>query len=195
MDRRAALVTAALVVAVASVASFVAAGAKRGQIAAVPTKAESALTAVLTPETYLGTLRGGRLAGQELQEGTRRYQMPETVDRGLIGMEGDWLAADEFIESTDAHEIAAINYHAGEVNLVMDRTRKRSTYAVIELDGNPVPKANWGPDIEDRDGETVVHVDAADLYHLIANGPEGDHILRIKPVGAGVQLYAFRFGQ
>jgi thiol-disulfide isomerase/thioredoxin len=159
-----------------------------------PKKATADLVHVPTPETYLGTLRGGGLAGQELKSGTHRYRMPKEIGRNLLGLEGDWNATQEFIESTDAHETLALNYHAGEVNLVMARTRKNPTYAVVELDGKPVPAKYRGKDLIEQDTQTIVRIDAADLYNLIANGPEGDHILRVHPGGAAVQLYAFTFG-
>lgn len=138
-----------------------------------PKQPETARTGVLTPETYLGTLRGG-------------------VDR--VKQEGRWIDAEEYIESKDAHENLDLTYSAGEVNLVMARTRKNPTYAVIELDGKPVPEKYRGADIVEEDGQTIVRIDASDLYKLIADGPEGEHVLRVHPGGAGVQLYAFTFG-
>lgn len=130
---------------------------------------------ITTPETYLGSLRGG-------------------TDR--VVLDGRWIQQDEYIESREAHETLKLTYHAGEVNLVMARSRQNPTYAVIELDGKPVPAKYRGEDIVERDaGETAVRVDASDLYKLIAHGPEGDHVLTVHPVGGGVQLYAFTFGQ
>ena len=72
--------------------------------------------------------------------------------------------------------------------------RKTPTYAVVELDGEPVPKSARGKSIVERDGQTIVDIDAADLYGLIKNGPKGDHTLTFHPGGAGVQAYAFTFG-
>jgi thiol-disulfide isomerase/thioredoxin len=147
--------------------------AKNAPRAVDPKQKASALTAAITPETYLGSERGGSDA---------------------VTLSGRWNTEGQFVESTDAHENLELRYHAGEVNLVLDRTRKNPTYAVVELDGKPVPKAAWGTSIVDRDGQTMVDIDKADLYHLIQNGPEGDHTLTFHPGGAGVQAFAFTFG-
>jgi thiol-disulfide isomerase/thioredoxin len=146
---------------------------KNAPRAADPKAAKTNLTARNTPETYLGDERGGS---------------------DDVSLTGRWDKTDQYIESTDAHEVLALRYHAGEVNLVLDRSRKNPTYAVIELDGKPVPKAARGSSIVERDGETMVDIDAADLYHLIAHGPDGNHTLSFHPGGAGVQAFAFTFG-
>jgi thiol-disulfide isomerase/thioredoxin len=141
--------------------------------AADPNEPAPNLTAANTPETYLGSERGGSDA---------------------VTLTGRWKEAGQYIESTDAHEVLKLRYHAGEVNLVLDRTRKRPTYAVVELDGKPVPKDNRGASIVERDGQTMIDVDDADLYRLIANGPSGEHTLSVHPGGSGVQAFAFTFG-
>jgi thiol-disulfide isomerase/thioredoxin len=133
----------------------------------------TSLTGANTPETYLGRERGGS---------------------DIVKLTGRWNTQDQYIESTDAHEELKLTYHAGEVNLVLDRSRQNPTYAVIELDGKPVPESARGASIVVRDRQTMVDIDAADLYHLIANGPKGEHVLTFHPGGAGVQAFAFTFG-
>jgi thiol-disulfide isomerase/thioredoxin len=162
--------------------------------AADPKLKEPSPGLINTPETYLGNERGSTSSPQELADGEHRFTVPKEIPRNTFALEGDWLVAGQFVESTDAHENLFLRYHAREVNLVFDRTRKNPTYAVIELDGQPVPKSAWGASIVERDGQTVVDIDAADMYRLIANGPEGDHTLTVHPGGAGVQLFAFTFG-
>ncbi|MEY2425736.1 MAG: hypothetical protein QOI61_1308 [Actinomycetota bacterium] len=162
--------------------------------AADPKLKESSPGLVNTPETYLGSERGSTSSPQKLEDGEHRFTVPDEIPRNSFALEGDWLVSSQSIESTDAHETLHLRYHAGEVNLVFDRTRKNPTYAVIELDGKPVPKRAWGSSIVERDGQTVVDIDAADLYHLVANGPEGEHTLTVHPGGSGVQLFAFTFG-
>ena len=78
--------------------------------AADPRQPESKLTAAVTRETYLGTERGG-------------------TTRVKLG--GRWSEHEEHVESTTAHEVLDIEYLAGEVNLVMDRTVKNPTFAVV----------------------------------------------------------------
>lgn len=141
--------------------------------AADPDQPESEFATGITPETYLGKARGGSDA---------------------VTLRGRWKVEDQYVESTDAHETLTLRYRAGEVNLVLDRTRKRPTYAVVELDGKPIPKSARGASIVERDGQTVVDIDAADMYRLVANGPPGQHTLSFGPGGAGVQAYAFTFG-
>jgi thiol-disulfide isomerase/thioredoxin len=138
-----------------------------------PKQPQASLTAANTPETYLGSARGGD---------------------DYVKLTGHWKTTDQYVESTDAHEELKLTYHAGEVNLVLDRSRKHPTYAVVELDGEPIPENARGASIVERDGQTVVDIDAADLYRLIANGPKGNHVLTFHPGGAGVQAFAFTFG-
>jgi thiol-disulfide isomerase/thioredoxin len=147
--------------------------AKDAPRAADPKAATESLTAANTPETYLGRERGGSDA---------------------VKLTGRWDTTDQYVESKDAHEDLKLTYHAGEVNLVLDRSRKNPTYAVVELDGKPVPTGARGSSIVVRDGQTMIDIDAADLYHLIAHGPKGDHVLTFHPGGAGVQAFAFTFG-
>jgi thiol-disulfide isomerase/thioredoxin len=147
--------------------------AKDAPRAADPKAKPSSLTAANTPETYLGSERGGS---------------------DIVKLTGRWDTQDQYIESTDAHEDLKLRYHAGEVNLVLDRSRENPTYAVVELDGKPVPESARGASIVLRDQQTVVDIDAADLYHHTANGPKGEHVLTFHPGGAGVQAFAFTFG-
>jgi thiol-disulfide isomerase/thioredoxin len=147
--------------------------AKDAPRAADPKQPETSLTMRISPETYLGSERGGS---------------------DDVKLTGRWKTADQYIESTDAHEVLKLTYHAGEVNLVLDRTRKHPTYAVVELDGEPIPEGARGSSIVERDGQTMIDIDAADLYHLVADGPKGDHVLTFHPGGAGVQAFAFTFG-
>ena len=147
--------------------------AKNAPRAIDPKAAAESLTAANTPETYLGSERGGSDA---------------------VKLTGRWTTTDQYVESQDAHEDLDLTYHAGEVNLVLDRSRKNPTYAVVELDGKPIPQGARGASIVERDGQTMVDIDAADLYHVIAHGPKGDHTLTFHPGGAGVQAFAFTFG-
>lgn len=146
---------------------------KNSPRAADPKANQESLTAANTPETYLGSERGGN---------------------DYVKLTGHWDTTAQYIESTDAHEYLKLTYHAGEVNLVLDRSRKDPTYAVVELDGKPVPAHDRGPSIVERDGQTMVDIGAADLYRLIAHGPPGNHVLTLHPGGAGVQAFAFTFG-
>lgn len=146
--------------------------------AAAPGEAEPDTVAPRTPETYLGTVRGGD---------------------DHVELRGRWTKTEEYVESRDAHEALAITYQGGEVNLVMARNRNNPTLAVVELDGKPIPERYRGADIVERVGfvpetETIVRIDAARMYRLVRNGPKGKHELTIRPAGAGVQAFAFTFG-
>ena len=167
--------------------------AKGSPKAADPKAKNGTLTAAITPETYVGGERGDP-EGQTFDTGHHRFTLHKTVDHNRYALDGNWNVHDQFIESEDAHEVLALRYQAGEVNLVLDRSRQNPTYAVIELDGKPVPKGARGPSITERDGQTVINIDAADLYGLIKNGPKGDHTLTFHPGGSGVQAFAFTFG-
>ncbi len=96
--------------------------AKDAPRAAAPDEVTPTLGAVVTPETYLGAERGDP-QGQDLRGGTHSYNRPKELGRNRFALDGDWLIGDEFVESTDATSVLSLNYHAGEVNLVFDRTR------------------------------------------------------------------------
>lgn len=151
------------------------------------------ITAAITPETYLGSLRGASGSPEELLAGTRTYTLPKTLNRNLYAMQGEWLVNREFIESTNTNSLFQLRYQAGEVNLVLDRVKDDGDFE-IQLDAKPVAAANRGKDIVERDGKTYVHVAAGELYHLIENGPADNHILTFVPQAVGLQAYAFTFG-
>ncbi len=167
---------------------------KNAPRAADPKQKERVPGAITTRETYLGNERGSAASPQSFDSGTRRFTIPKTLDRNSFALDGDWLVSPQFIESTDALARLDLRYQAAEVNLVLGRSRKNPTYAVVELDGEPIPSSARGASILERGGQTVVDIDAADMYRLIANGPAGDHTLTLRPGGAGVQAFAFTFG-
>ena len=158
-----------------------------------PRKQQESLTAAITPETYLGAERGDPQS-QNLNNGDQHFTLPDNIEHNRYALGGTWNVNSQYLQSTDAKETLALRYQGGEVNLVMDRLGTNVVTAVVELDGKPVPALARGASISERDGATVVDVNAADLYGLIKNGPKGDHTLTISPQAAGVQAYAFTFG-
>ena len=113
-----------------------------------------------------------------------RRRRPE---RNRFALDGDWLVADEYVESTDATSMLDLRYHAGEVNLVLDRTTR------TRRAGGDRARRQAGP--EERLGTSIVElrrpdhhrVDAADLYDLIEDGPNGRPHAARAARGAGVQ--------
>lgn len=80
---------------------------------------------LISPETYLGTLRQGNFAGdQPYENGTREYTLPRTVYSGTFALEGEWTLGPEAIEPAATGPSAEparirLTYTAHEVYLVV----------------------------------------------------------------------------
>jgi len=110
-------------------------------------------------------------------------------------LQGRWTASDESVTADAAVASIQIAVHAREVNLVMSTVSGRPIDAVVQLDGQPVPVADRGPSVHlDRDGRTVVTVQASDMYRLLSSSTVADHVLSITTTAAGLTAYDFTFG-
>jgi hypothetical protein len=158
---------------------------------------EPNLALVMTPETYLGAAQGEQAfsSPEPLATGEHVFTAPSPLPTDRTALVGRWLVDAEYVESTAASDGLLLSYRGREVNLVMAPAQPGARVDVnLEIDGRPIDAAARGPDVVVGGGGTLVHVDASDLYHLVLSPGLEHHVLRIKPLGPGLRLYAFTFG-
>lgn len=130
----------------------------------------------LTPETYLGLLRGRSYApGIEIKPGAHVYEYKTPLAEDKVGLRGKWKVEGERITSEGNENYLDLNYLAKQVYLVL--SGKSSTPIQVFLDDNAA-------------GE--IKVDADRKYDIVKTS-YGRHQLSLK-IPEGVSAYAFTFG-
>ena len=181
--------------------------------ASAVTGAETSSQETTNPETYLGLQYQNPVEPLiDVDPGSHDYPPigPAALAAPKLGPDGEvlierntreaalsgrWTASDESITADAAVAAIQIAVHAREVNLVMSTATGHAVDAVIQLDGQPVPAADRGSSVHlDRDGRTVVTVEASDMYRLLATPTVGDHVLSITTTAPGLTAYSFTFG-
>jgi thiol-disulfide isomerase/thioredoxin len=155
----------------------------------VPKIKESAEGREVTPETYLGTLRGDVAV-------RGRHDYPEGAAPGTdqVRLVGTWDADGERVRSAAPGASIVLAYQAREVNLVMAAAGSPLD-VVVELDGQPLPPEFRTTQTHvDGAGRTVVRVSVSDLYRLALGPKSGHHTLRLTAAAAGLDAFAFTFG-
>ncbi len=152
---------------------------------------QTTLTGPITPETYLGILRGS--TGASLGSGT--YPEPGDLALGDARIVGTWTGGQEEIQSDAAGAAIVLRYEAREVNLVMAAPGGLPVDVTVELDGAPLPEQyRTAQTMVDATGATFVRVTAADLYRLVLGPMVEQHTLRLTARAPGLQAFAFTFG-
>lgn len=145
----------------------------------------------LTPETYLGTLRGHSYIDQNVikPDQTASYNYQGALRLNEVGLKGEWEARSEKITARGEKSTLDLKFIAGKVFLVMDGDKLAKV--TVLLDGKPLPKQYYTDDMGPQ-GEIKVHeprkYDVIDL-----KGDYSLHTLTLE-VPKGVSLYAFTFG-
>ncbi len=147
--------------------------------------------ATLTPETYLGTLRG-----TVAQAGVVTYPVGSGAPAlGVARLEGSWNGGAEQVTSDAAGAAIVMRYRAREVNLVMAKSSGAPIDVVIEIDGRPLNESErTAQTMVDAEGNTFVRVTASDLYRLVLSPSVGEHTIRLVARNAGLEAFAFTFG-
>jgi thiol-disulfide isomerase/thioredoxin len=148
----------------------------------------------LTPETYLGVLRGN-----DATQGPATYPDPGSA-LGSIPVDtaqlvGPWTGTAEYVQADAAAGAIVLHYQAREVNLVLAPPATGPVTIDIELDGHPLPPAyRTAQTVVDPTGRTTVVVANADMYRLVLGPAVEGHVLRITAGAPGLQAYSFTFG-
>ena len=141
----------------------------------------------LTPELYLGNLRGRTASPEGLTDpdgdgvagGRASFTVPEVLPADTFALDGPWSVDGESVTAEAAGAAIVLRYRGAEVNLVLAAGDTGSTEVVVSVDGGePRRVAVGGPD----------------LVNLLRDGPAGEHTMRIEATDAGLAAFAFTFG-
>jgi cytochrome c biogenesis protein CcdA/thiol-disulfide isomerase/thioredoxin len=145
-----------------------------GDVPAASGLADETPTGLLTPETYLGTNRIERNAGEVVISGPERaYRLPAKLRDNELAFGGRWKVEGERAIAGRGASLR-LDYRARNVYLVLTGT---GTVSVL-VDGKP---------------ERTVPVEGDRLYTLVERRQLGDHLLELR-FSPGIAGYAFTFG-
>jgi cytochrome c biogenesis protein CcdA/peroxiredoxin len=138
-------------------------------------KESGAVSRPLTPETYLGVLRGRSYAENIKPYTVTNYSYTPPLAKNRVGLKGPWKAMDEYILASGDESYLDLNFLATEVYLVLGGASDQAVE--VYLEGKPIKKFKVG---------------AARKYDIVS-ASYGRHLLSLK-VPPGVKAYAFTFG-
>jgi thiol-disulfide isomerase/thioredoxin len=149
-----------------------------GERTPVAQAADPDLSAVATPELYLGSGKNDDaiVETQNAARGERSYALPDSVPPNRFALSGLWNVTDDRVTSSADGDEIVLRFNAPKVNLVAG-SLSRQTLSVT-IDDMPQPP---------------VTVDGSRLYSLYS-GAGGEHVLRLRVPRAGLSAYSFTFG-
>jgi thiol-disulfide isomerase/thioredoxin len=132
-----------------------------------------------TPETYLGSGRGERLASAE------------DLHLNQWALTGDWTIGRENVALDEAGGSIAYRFHARDAHIVLSAGAREPIAFRVLLDGE-APGPSHGVDV-DEDGNGVLR--DGRLYQLVRQPDEvGERTLQITFLEPGAEAYVFTFG-
>jgi hypothetical protein len=156
-------------------------------------QASSNTKEVLSPETYLGYMRGENLVspGGVVEDKVHTYT-PGEPRLNEWGLSGNWTVNAEHAVLDTGDGGIVYRFHARDVHLVLGPGPDGKPVRFrVTIDGLP-PGQSSGMDVN-ADGEGVVSEQR--LYQLIRqSGTIGDRTFEIRFLDPGVRAYAFTFG-
>jgi thiol-disulfide isomerase/thioredoxin len=149
---------------------------------------------VLSPETYFGAARNGKLAnGAPLKDGVQSFEPVSDPKTNLLYLTGNWLFTKEYAQSMTAGAKITYNYNAKSVYLVLGA--ESSVRVKVLRDGKPLDETNAGKDIRYEKGESVFYVNEERLYDIVTDKTGyGAHIIEFTVDGSGLNAFTFTFG-
>jgi cytochrome c biogenesis protein CcdA/thiol-disulfide isomerase/thioredoxin len=164
------------------------------QIAAKGVEAAPDLSAIQSPETYVGYERQENYASPQAiaKDRPERYTTPGQLQVNQWGLGGQWTVASEDAVSTSASGRIVFRFHARDLHLVLGPgARGRAVRFRVSIDGAP-PLQDRGVDVDGQGNGTVSEYR---LYQLIRQkGDVTDRTFQIEFLDPGVQAFAFTFG-
>lgn len=149
---------------------------------------------VNSPETYWGSNRNEYLGnGAQGQTGVQNLALPATdqVQLNTLYLGGAWNFEPEYAQNNAAGAQITYEYDAKNMYIVAASATGQPVTLKVTLDGQPVPAADRGSDLN-ANSEMVVQSDR--LYQIIAGQSYGTHVLQITVENPGLQGYTFTFG-
>jgi len=153
-----------------------------------------------TPEMYVSAMRDDSALGNaQGYAGDRTMQFADLTPHldGRAYLQGAWFVADEAMvnaaeRAADAGHVA-LRYHAIQVVAVL-KPQHGAVPVVVLQDGAPLHKEDAGSDVHyDREGNSLITVDAAREYDVVMNKHFGQHELELRPQRPGLAVYTFDF--
>ncbi len=143
---------------------------------------------LMTPETYLGSLRAEGWV-EPVRNGKSDFDAPEAGSLSLneFAFDGAWDVSDDDATSLAGSEIS-FRFQAKNVFLVLGAEGGPKPVEVL-LDGKPVSRSDAGSDVSGG----VAEISKERLYRLVELDKAGEHTLTLR-FAPGISGYAFTFG-
>ncbi len=131
---------------------------------------------------------------------TREFEsMPELRAEGAAYLEGRWTLGADRVRSDSEGALAVVFEGSRVVALVSPEGQELTPDGEaprfgVSLDGDPLPEAIAGADVEIEDGESFVTIERGRLYELISGAGFGIHNLDLRVSGPGVAFHLLSFG-
>ncbi len=143
-----------------------------------------------TPETYLGYFRAGHFASTPsfVSDNMADYTYPSSLPLHHWALQGQWNVGSQRITAGAKGASLKLHFKSEKVFLVLGSTTGKPVQATITLNN-----ASSGMGRDAPAGKLTV--DKHMLYELIAQPGHNEGMLEITTEGAGLEAYAFTFGQ
>ncbi|MFA6130805.1 MAG: redoxin family protein [Patescibacteria group bacterium] len=153
----------------------------------------------VTPETYLGFLRGRYGNGMDLVPNVEHsFTDQGNHEEDLVYLHGHWLVGGEFIaharDLSAPTEYILVKYGAFAVNAVLKPYQGGKAEVEVTFDGMPLPKEIAGIDIVYRGDQSIVKVTESRLYQLVNSERYHRGTLKISTKSSNIAMYALTFG-
>lgn len=144
----------------------------------------------VTPELYLGYARGqfGNPAGVT-HDRVADYTDPGRHAEGATYLSGRWSVGQESASAAAAGAAIAIRYTAMDVNLVLAPPADKPARMEISIAGGQ----RQGVDVKTEGSRSIITVDRARMYSLVATESVMPGSLKLSALDAGVSAFAFTF--
>lgn len=158
-------------------------------------------SAGITPEIYLGYLRGGDFFGNPdgyVRDEPADYSVPDEPPlpaggRGVFFLDGRWTATEDYVASARQEVRIVLPFSARDVYIVAGPgtgTPGGATEVEVRLDGGVIDASRAGSDVTGG----ILRLDRKDLFHLAHFDAVETHELVLRVKGPGLHFYAFTFG-
>ncbi len=145
----------------------------------------------LTPETYLGFNRAQNFSSPQANdtEEITKYTLPNSLDVDHWALEGPWLIDGEKIISKSSKASLKLHFEAKKVFVVMGNRTKKTIHAHMFLNGKKLHNER-GQDVSQGRVEVKEHR----LYEIVNLSNTREGLLQIQASSAGLEIFAFTFG-
>ncbi len=135
-----------------------------------------------TQETYLGSAAAENFSGPEiLSRNVTRFNLPKFLPSNHWALAGKWRVESQRIIAQESGAKLQLNFTAKKVFLVLGTQGEKPITAHLKLNGKPLPKSK-------------ILISKHALYELVNQDSAKNGLLEIASSHAGLEAYAFTFG-